>query len=222
MATRLDKLSIEEISGVDAPANDLRGWIVQKAKDDPDFIDRFETGHATLYAALAGVSGDLEYAPGEVRKAAETMGAYVEALMTPEEEQKESLVSKMRALLTRTPKPEPEPEPVAKEEEPAAEEEPAKEEPEAPTGEETDVTKTLESYVRKDALPDFDQFATSEDADAFREVAEVIVERLEAVEKYLSGSDQVEEPAGEPVTKRGGTLQDGILSAIRGSKVELS
>jgi hypothetical protein len=43
---RLAKLLINEISGVDDPANELNGWAVQKSKDgkvDPDFAARAET-----------------------------------------------------------------------------------------------------------------------------------------------------------------------------------
>lgn len=89
MATRLTKLDINEISGVENPANELPGWLVTKAKKgdgelDVDTlikeVDRAESDFAILYSALKSCETYLADAPPEVQAAKDTLVSYIEEL----------------------------------------------------------------------------------------------------------------------------------------------
>lgn len=68
MATRIKKLKWQEISEVDAAANEAKGWIIQKAAKE---AGDFETAIVELQKALASDSAELffENADEKVRKA---------------------------------------------------------------------------------------------------------------------------------------------------------
>lgn len=89
MATRLTKLNIEELSGVENPANELPGWIVTKSADGEVIInteevmakvDRAESDFAILYSALKSCEQYLTDAPAEVSSAKDTLVSYIEDL----------------------------------------------------------------------------------------------------------------------------------------------
>jgi hypothetical protein len=68
MATRISKLKWDEISGVDHPANETPGWILQKAADE---VEDFETAIVELHKSLGSDSVELFFkdADESVRKA---------------------------------------------------------------------------------------------------------------------------------------------------------
>lgn len=87
MPSKLQKLAIEEVSGVEHPANELPGWLVMKTagkeltpEDIEKEVDRAEADFAILYASLETCDDYLEDAPEEVRSAADTLRAYIEDL----------------------------------------------------------------------------------------------------------------------------------------------
>lgn len=68
MATRISKLKWDEISGVDHPANETPGWILQKAAGE---VADFETAIVELHKALGSDAAELFFkdADDKVRKA---------------------------------------------------------------------------------------------------------------------------------------------------------
>lgn len=89
MATRLEGLEIDELSGVEDPANELPGWIVQKGivKDGEVDVDalqkevnRAESDFAILYSALQSSQQYITDAPPEVAAAFDTLTQYIEGL----------------------------------------------------------------------------------------------------------------------------------------------
>lgn len=79
MATRLTKLRVKEISGVDAPANNLPGWLVMKSKDDLAQVEAFEKAIGMLHDELASDHADVYFsdAPPEVLKARADLIGYI-------------------------------------------------------------------------------------------------------------------------------------------------
>ena len=64
-STKLEKLLISEVSGVDDPANELPGWMVTKSKEDAYFSVASEMERFTKAADSKKPYGDVEYAdPG--------------------------------------------------------------------------------------------------------------------------------------------------------------
>lgn len=86
MATKLEKLSIEEVSGVENPANETPGWLVMKSADEQEAllkeVDRMESDFAILYAALKACEGYLGDAPEDATSALQSLTAYVESLFS--------------------------------------------------------------------------------------------------------------------------------------------
>lgn len=83
MATKLEKLSIEELSGVENPANETPGWLVMKSETQEALlkeVDRMESDFAILYAALKSTEDYLGDAPEDVVKAESLLVSYVESL----------------------------------------------------------------------------------------------------------------------------------------------
>lgn len=227
MATRLDNLSIEEVSGVDSPANETPGWLVMKSHD----IDTLERSTATLYAALAGADQFLEGAPEDVVKARDTLEGFLEEILT-DEPQRETLVSKVRAMFRRrydgvesapTPTPTSIPEaPIAKTE--------FEFEAEADDYEDVEVGEDDDTLYEEDDMDGYEQFedepvAKAAEVDALRDVLSAVLDRMENIEKALAGPTALrgQEDRGAPVEKAsgGGTLHDAIVSAARGNRVTI-
>lgn len=86
MATRLSELEIDEVSGVEHPANELPGFLVTKAAGDisPEQllkeVDRMESDVAILYSSLQACDQYFADAPEDVKSAADTLTAWVENL----------------------------------------------------------------------------------------------------------------------------------------------
>lgn len=226
-ATRLDNLSVEEISGVDAPANQTPGWMVLKSADD---AVQAESSLAALYATLGGATLlDNEAVPENVRKAREELEQFLEGVLVEPTRPKESLMTKM-ARLFRTERPAPETEePVVEktETEPVVEKtetEPAAEEP---TVEKTETKEPEAAPVEKaETEPVFKAEdvetlrAVAETAEVLKEALGALFDRLENVEKALTGSAQLDDQL-DPVTKGAPTLRDGIVSAAMGNRVTI-
>lgn len=92
MATRLSELEVEEISGVENPANELPGFLVTKARKDNltaeellKEVDRMEQDVAILYSSLSACEPYLADAGEDVKAAAATLTAWVENLFKDEE-----------------------------------------------------------------------------------------------------------------------------------------
>lgn len=97
MATRLQKLEIDEVSGVQNPANELPGFLVAKSTDlgraltadeISKEVDRMESDYAILYSALQACQQYMTDAPPEVTAAVDTLTQYIEGLFsdTPPED----------------------------------------------------------------------------------------------------------------------------------------
>ena len=86
MATELQKLQVDELSGVEHPANEAPGWLVMKSADEQEAllkeVDRMESDFAILYASLKAAEGYLGDAPEEVTSAASALVGYVESLFS--------------------------------------------------------------------------------------------------------------------------------------------
>lgn len=86
MATELQKLQVNELSGVEHPANEAPGWLVMKSADEREAllkeVDRMESDFAILYASLKAVEGYLGDAPEEVTAAEKALVGYVESLFS--------------------------------------------------------------------------------------------------------------------------------------------
>jgi hypothetical protein len=86
MATELQKLQVDELSGVEHPANEAPGWLVMKSADEREAllkeVDRMESDFAILYASLKAVEGYLGDAPEEVTAAEKALVGYVESLFS--------------------------------------------------------------------------------------------------------------------------------------------
>lgn len=108
MATRLTKLRLTEISGVDDPAHEIPGWIVAKSADWRADVEQFEKDIVGLYEGLTGGSADLYLndAPDEVNKARDVLAVHLakglEDVEDEEEEDEEParkrVVAKMREI----------------------------------------------------------------------------------------------------------------------------
>jgi hypothetical protein len=91
MATRLQKLEIDEVSGVQSPANELPGFLVAKstdlgrpltAEEITKEVDRMESDYAILYSALQACQQYMTDAPPEVTAAVDTLTQYIEGLFS--------------------------------------------------------------------------------------------------------------------------------------------
>jgi hypothetical protein len=95
MATKLAELELDEMSGVESPANEIHGFAVMKAKAQElepgeanellKEVDRMEADFAVLYSALNSTEQYLGDAPEEVAAAAATLKQYVEGMFNEEE-----------------------------------------------------------------------------------------------------------------------------------------
>lgn len=79
MATRLKKLRVKEISGVDDPANEAPGWLMMKSRNALAELDRFEKEIGGIHDGLVGASADAYFAdaPDEVIKARADLVSYL-------------------------------------------------------------------------------------------------------------------------------------------------
>lgn len=79
MATRLKKLRVKEISGVDDPANEAPGWLMMKSRNALAELDRFEKEIGGLHDGLVAPSADVYFAdaPDEVIKARADLVSYL-------------------------------------------------------------------------------------------------------------------------------------------------
>ncbi len=111
MATKLSNLRIDELSGVRSPANEMPGWLVMKAKEDPEGamadLDAMESAVTKIKDALEALEPYLEDADDEVRKAHETLQKYAQELLGGESQATEEPTQKGGAG-EATPEPDPE------------------------------------------------------------------------------------------------------------------
>jgi hypothetical protein len=102
MATRLTKLRLNEISGVDDPANEQPGWIVAKSREFKTEIEDLERSVVALHELLASRDLDvyLDDAPAEVTKAREELIGHIAKDLEDDEEQEVSgkVIDKIRNL----------------------------------------------------------------------------------------------------------------------------
>jgi hypothetical protein len=88
--TKLDRLLIHEMSGVDFGANEADGWLVIKSKDEQDDLlkeaEAVEAAHRSLLAAVDGFGPYLETAPDEVVAALSTVKQYLTGLLAEDPE----------------------------------------------------------------------------------------------------------------------------------------
>lgn len=108
MATRLTQFRMKELSGVDEGANELPGWIVQKAKDWEGEVAEFEQEIVGLRDQLSSDAADLYFstAPEEITKARDEVLSHLEDGMeeVPDDaedaEDRKGLVQKLREKLS--------------------------------------------------------------------------------------------------------------------------
>jgi len=79
MSTRLTNLKVNEISGVDDPANELPDWLVAKSKEWKNDMARFQDEIGGLYDGITSDEADLYFqsAPDEVVKARQTLALHM-------------------------------------------------------------------------------------------------------------------------------------------------
>ena len=239
MSTELQNLKIDEVSGVDAPAHSIPGWMVMKAEGDAP-LAAVETQLATLYASLNGASA-LAGAPEDVRKAAVALNEYVEAQLTAPEPEP-TLIEKMKAIFKAKPKPvQPDPDndndmpgaekPVKKGKKGAKVAQPDGDDDPTNTQDAQDVSKAVEKAVKK-ALKSHDEAhqaqleevakAVGDELEGIREVAKALLDRIEGIENEMVGSYQVPGQDLQPVTKSAPSSADAVMAALHGAKVTLS
>lgn len=232
MPTELTSLELDEVSGVDHPAHGVEGWMVIKSADGA--VAQAETQLAALYANL-GAASVLEGAPEELVKAREAMMTYIEKQLSPPDVEP-TLFDKIRKLFHsedvepdvekgkmppqfaadwKKKKADAEDEkdggddedtedkPVKKEAAPAPDPGPSME----------DIEKSFTDAVEKSLAP------LSEDLEGLREVIVKMIDRIENVEDYVTGSAQEPGQDDGMVYKSAPTLRDGILSAAMGNRV---
>lgn len=86
VSTRLAQLKIEEVSGVDEPANEVPGWLLAKSKDLEGVIKEVEDAHNGLLTALTSADQYLEDAPEDVKTAADLLKSHVNSLADSDED----------------------------------------------------------------------------------------------------------------------------------------
>lgn len=87
MATKLAKLRIKEISGVDEPANDMPDWIVMKAKEVLGEIEQIEKDASSLRGLLDSHE-IFDGAPDKVVSANETLSGYLDEVLEEDDGEK--------------------------------------------------------------------------------------------------------------------------------------
>lgn len=202
MATQLTKLQMEEISGVDSPANEQPGWLVMKSADTQG-ADNIEAGAAALYSTLAAADQFLTAAPDEIAKAKDTLATYCETLLL-DPEPRVTLADKVRGIFTKN----------------------------AATVAGEDSEDDFSDTLFDDELVDgttstetvTDAVAPSEDIEVLKEVVGKLADQVAAITKALTGSTAIsgQDTQDEGVEKSAPTLRDAIVSAARGSRVTLS
>jgi hypothetical protein len=213
MATRLTKLRMAELSGVDDPANEMPGWIVTKSKEWKAEVETFEKEVAGAYDGLRTDSMELYLndAPEDVKKAHEVLVEHLskglessEDEAAEEEPAKKSVKERLRNMFSS------DDEGVEKAEEPAgngeapephddeeveAEEEPevGDEEPSEPEDEPAEEPEGVEKADEADEEgPDPDASA-EEEADVRKDIAETLAEQLEPLrEAVVALADRTE------------------------------
>jgi hypothetical protein len=234
VATELQNFKIDEVSGVDAPAHSIPGWIVMKSEDGAPQAAA-ETQLAALYATL-GSASCLTGAPEEVRKAAVALNEYVEKqLSAPEPEP--SLIEKMKSIFKGKSAP---PTAAMSDNDGDDDDEPGKvskkvkknkvatppngtDDPQA-TQEAQDVAKAVKKALKKEREEQLEVIAKAmtEEFDGMREVMKAMLDRIENLEGELAGSYQVPGQDFAPVAKAAPSLTEGIMSAFHGNRVTLS
>lgn len=89
MATKLAKLRINEISGVDEPANEMPDWIVLKGKEILGEIERIEKSASSLRELLDSEE-IFKGASDKVLKANETLSGYLDDVLQDEDDEDET------------------------------------------------------------------------------------------------------------------------------------
>lgn len=88
MSVQLSKLQVDEVSGVDEPANELPGWLVTKSKEVGEVIEKVEDAHNGFLTSLDNVGQYLTDAPDDVQAAATTLKAHVIGLADTDDERR--------------------------------------------------------------------------------------------------------------------------------------
>lgn len=187
--TLLATLLMEEVSGVDDPANQVPGWMVTKSADGE------QAASESIVAKVKGLLSTLGAPTGK------EIDMEKDELLATLEERDEALVAKVAEAVAKSVAPA----------EGAAEEVPATAEAvvEAPVGVSVeDVTKAIEDAIVKTVI------------EPHSEIFEKILDRLEGVESALGVAarkslDGQEANEGEPVTKSTPDLGDAIAAAFK-------
>lgn len=235
MSTELQKLEIDEVSGVDAPAHGIGGWMVMK---NGDVQASTEAQLAAVYATLAGADV-IAAAPEDVRKAAQLVADFAERqLSAPEPEP--SLIEKMKTLFKGKQPVPAQPDDDADDAEPQAAAKPkvkkdkGKAKVAQPNGtddsqntqEAQDVKKSAilsEVQELRKALTERDERHEA-DMEVLKNALVGTLERVEQLENELTGSAQISGQEYASVEKAAGStsLQAGIMRAFAGDRVTLS
>jgi len=211
MATRLAKLKIDEVSGVDDPANLTPGWLVMKSKDELEAIlktaENMQGELGMLGTALAISEDALGAAPDEVKDAVAKLRAHIESEAKPEDVEKVSLAQKIVRLIGGKPEAttETEPTPAAKSES----------EPEAKGDSgELDVEAFAKALGEK----------LNEELEPIREVLSSVLDDVSKLKGRTAGSRAL---AGQEVetsatkARDNESLGDVFARVLKGEKVEI-
>lgn len=225
----LQDLAIDEVSGVDAPANAVPGWMVIKSEDGA--IASAEAQLASLYAGIAQATA-LDGAPENVRKAAEILAGYAESQLSDEDDPNETLIQKMKRAFKKQDKAVKK---AVKQALAEADVEKASDETRKPQLNNSDandedddaddnVAKALGEHASHlESVVEKAVEGVSQDLDIFREVIEKMLDRLETVEDMVVGSSQAMGQEYAPVVEKSApTLRDAILSAAAGNRVTIN
>lgn len=88
MGTKLAKLQIDEVSGVDDPANEIPGWLLAKSKDLEGVIEEVEAAHNGLLKSITDADKYLEDAPEDVQAAAALLKTHVTSLADTDDDRR--------------------------------------------------------------------------------------------------------------------------------------
>lgn len=245
MATRLTKLRVKELSGVDDPAHKLPGWIVAKSAGWKVEVEALEKAIVSTYDGLRGEEADVYFidAPDEVVKARELIVEHIakdveedeaEEEEDVEEDAKKSVIKRVREILTGSEEVQKaDEEDETEEDESAAEEdevdETVAEEDEVDEPVAEDETEEDEPEVAEKAVDEIVEKLTShltetleENISPVRDAIGAVVDRVDALEKHAAGRSSISgqdfEDAEEAEVSG---LTKAIAAAAAGKKVRL-
>lgn len=213
MATKLERLLIKEISGVDDPANETPGWMVAKSAE----TSGDSAAQIVIHQHISPAPGTPDEAPASPDGEALSVVGKIKALLTGKEDiemTKEEMNAELDARfegLTETlksliPAPSETPAPIeAVVEVPAAE---------APATEDAQPVLTNEDLTK----------AVQDGLAPFLEVIDKTLDRIAGIEDTLAirkSLDGQEERAPESADNKP-TLDDAFSKALAGHRVELS